>query len=77
MAAVRLFLSIDTKTALLLEDSAICKAQLSPEKFDQRKMDSNFLEGINDENCPCSFFSFWPKTLINSVLNLKKWAKNQ
>ena len=27
MAAVRLFLSIDTKTALLLEDSAICKAE--------------------------------------------------
>lgn len=63
--------------------------QLSPEIFDSRKMNSNFLEANfghfrlstarvdeKNENCPKLFFNVWPKKLLNSVLNLKKLAIN-
>ena len=63
--------------------------QLSPEIFDSRKMDSNFLEANfghfrlstarvdeKNENCPKLFFFVWPKKLLNSVLNLKELAIN-
>ena len=63
--------------------------QLSPEIFDSRKMNSNFLEANfghfrlstarvdeKNENCTKLFFFVWPKKLLNSVLNLKKLAIN-
>ena len=63
--------------------------QPSPETFDPRKLDTNFLEAYfeyfrfstarddkNDYNCPSYSLVFDPKKLPYIVLNLKKWAKN-